>query len=76
LTSKLAPAGRMGRYMGIFGFFITSGWSLGPLYGGLILDHFSSRHVLAWMVISSMALLSGIGYMLFSKKLPDRFNRK
>jgi len=75
LTSKLAPAGRMGRYMGIFGFFVTSGWSLGPLYGGLILDHFSFHHALAWIVISSMALVSGLGYVMFSKKLPDRFNR-
>lgn len=76
LTSKLAPAGRMGRYMGIFGFFTTSGWSFGPLYGGLILDHFSHRHALAWIVISSLALVSGIGYLLFTKKLPDRFNTK
>lgn len=75
LTSKLAPAGRMGRYMGIYGFFITSGWSLGPLYGGLILDHFSYHHPLAWISISSLALVSGIGYVMFSKKLPDRFNR-
>jgi len=76
LTSKLAPAGRMGRYMGIFGFFVTSGWSLGPLYGGLILDHSGSRHALAWIAIASMALVSGLGYLLFSKKLPDRFNRQ
>lgn len=76
LTSKLAPPGRMGRYMGIFGFCVASGWSLGPLYGGLILDHFSSRHVLAWIIISSMAMVSGIGYLWFAKKLPDRFNRK
>ncbi|MDF1591463.1 MAG: MFS transporter [Desulfobacterales bacterium] len=75
LTSRLAPAGRMGRYMGIYGFFITSGWSLGPLYGGLILDHFSYHHPLAWISISSLAVVSGIGYLLFSKKLPDRFNR-
>jgi len=76
LTSKLAPAGRMGRYMGIFGFVVSSGWSLGPLYGGVILDHFSNRHSLAWIVISSLALVAGIGYMMFSRELPDRLNMK
>jgi len=76
LTSKLAPAGRMGRYMGIFGFFVASGWSLGPLYGGLILDHFGDSHALAWIVISSLAMVSGIGYVVFTKKLPDRLNMK
>ncbi|MEW6673419.1 MAG: MFS transporter [Thermodesulfobacteriota bacterium] len=76
LTSKLAPPKRMGRYMGIYGFFVTSGWSLGPLYGGLILDHLGSRHAPAWIVISSLALAAGIGYMLFTRKLPDRFNMK
>jgi len=75
LTSGLAPAGRMGRYMGIFGFFLTGGWSLGPVYGGLVLDHFAKSPALAWTVISSLAVLSGMGYLLFTRKLPEAFNR-
>ncbi len=75
LTSGLAPAGKMGRYMGIFGFFLTAGWSLGPVYGGAILDHFAENPAMAWTVISSLAALSGIGYLLFTRKLPEAFNR-
>ncbi len=75
LTSTLAPAGRMGRYMGIFGLFQTAGWSLGPVYGGLILDHFAHTPAFAWTAISSLAALSGIGYLLFTRKLPQGFNR-
>ncbi len=74
LTSRLAPEGRMGRYMGIFGFFVASGWSFGPLYGGVILDHFGSNAPLAWALIASLAILSGVGYMLFTRILPDKFN--
>ena len=74
LTSRLAPEGRMGRYMGIFGFFVASGWSFGPLYGGVILDYFGSNAALAWALISSLAILSGIGYMLFTRILPQRVN--
>ncbi len=76
LTSRLAPAGRIGRYMGIHGFFVAAGWSFGPLYGGVILDHFGYHHALAWLIISSLALVSCIGYVIFGRKLPPRFNRQ
>ena len=70
LTSRLAPDGRMGRYMGIHGFVVASGWSFGPLYGGVILDHFPNNWPLAWILISSLALVSCVGYMWFRRKLP------
>lgn len=74
LTSRLAPAGRMGRYMGIYGFFVSSGWSLGPLYGGSILDSLAGQPVAAWLVISSLALVAAVGYKLFGRRLPDELN--
>ncbi|MBU0983063.1 MAG: MFS transporter [candidate division Zixibacteria bacterium] len=76
LTSRLAPEGRIGRYMGVYGFFVTLGWSFGPLYGGLFLDRFSHRPAVAWMLISSLALLSGAGYLWFGRRLPDTLNRR
>ena len=76
LISGMAPHGRMGQYMGIFGFFLTSSWSLGPLYGGFILDHLAANPAVAWMVISSLAALSGMGYLLFTRILPESLNRK
>jgi MFS family permease len=66
----------MGQYMGIFGFFLTSGWSLGPVYGGLVLDHFATHPAVAWIVISSLAALSGTGYLLFTRILPERLNSR
>ncbi|HSR09986.1 MAG TPA: MFS transporter [Thermodesulfobacteriota bacterium] len=74
LISGLAPPGRMGQYMGIFGFFLNSGWSLGPVYGGVVLDYFSGNPAAAWAVISSLAAFSGIGYLVFARFLPGRFN--
>jgi MFS family permease len=76
LTSRLAPPGRMGRYLGIRGFMETAGWSLGPLYGGVILDHFGGEPAVAWLLISSLALVSAGGYWLFGKSLPRHFNVK
>lgn len=76
LTSRMAPPGRMGRYMGIFGFFTMSAWSLGPLYGGFILDHLGHDHVTAWMVIASLALVAALGFVLFGRTLPDDLDRR
>lgn len=75
LTSRLAPQGRIGRYMGVFGLSVSSGWSLGPVYGGLILDNFGHHHALAWAIISSPALVSALGYLWLTKKLPDSYNK-
>jgi len=76
LTSRLAPQGRMGRYMGIHGFFLAAGWSIGPLWGGVILDRFPGEPMYAWFIISSMALVAMVGYRLFQKRLPLEYDFK
>ncbi|MDF1544744.1 MAG: MFS transporter [bacterium] len=76
LTSALAPKGRMGRYMGIFGLFVASGWSFGPLYGGMILEHLSHDLVMAWVAIASLALVSSVGYLLFRRRIPESLDRR
>ena len=74
LTARLAPENRKGRYMGIFGFAVSSGWSFGPLYGGLILDAAGHHPVMAWGLISVLAIASGLGYLALSRRLPEKFN--
>lgn len=76
LTSKLAPEGRMGRYMGVFGFFTTAGWSFGPLYGGYFLDRYATSPHVAWLLISSLALLAAAGYVWYGRVLPAEQNRR
>ena len=75
LTSRLAPKGKMGRYMGIYGFMMASGWSFGPLYGGIILDKLAfDSPLLAWTVISSLAVVAAVGYLMFQRKISDDIN--
>lgn len=76
LTSRLAPEGRLGRYMGIRGFCETLGWSVGPMYGGYFLDIFAHNHAAAWVSISSLALVSSIGYLIFRRFLPPQFDNR
>jgi len=74
LTANLAPADRKGRYMGIFGFAVSTGWSFGPLYGGLILDAAGYYPIMAWGLISVLAIASGLGYIWLTIRLPEKFN--
>ncbi len=76
LTSRLAPPGKLGRYMGIRGFCETAGWSLGPLWGGYMLDSFGGNSVLAWFMISSLALFAGGGFWLLGRRLPTQVNHR
>jgi MFS family permease len=75
LTSRLAPEGRLGRYMGVYSFFTSAGWSLGPLYGGWFLDRFGTQPQLAWLLIASLALVAFTGFLWFGRHLNDMVNR-
>jgi hypothetical protein len=46
------------------------------VYGGFVLDHLAANPAVAWMVISSLAALSGMGYLLFARILPESINRR
>lgn len=69
ITSRLASTGRTGRFMGIYGLFVTAGWAIGPLYGGLMLDLFSGRPSVGWPVTASLALVSALLYLFAGKGL-------
>jgi len=51
---------------------VASGWSFGPLFGGSILDWFSGSPVLAWILISLLAAVSGSGYLIYRKRFAGR----
>ena len=62
-VGRLAPAGREGRYMGVFSVAQVTGFGLGPLMGGGVRDAFSSETAFAAMAImlGGTALLAFLG---------------
>jgi len=58
--------------------------SLGVLSIGLFVSSlgfsvsvpFSRNPALAWIIISSLAALSGMGYLVFTQTLPEALNRR
>lgn len=74
ISANLAPEGKIGRYMGIYGFAVTAGWSLGPLLGGILLDWAKPHFIYMWAVIACLSLLAGLGFGLAAKRIPPELN--
>lgn len=74
MVANLSPAGRYGRYMGIFGFFQTAGWSLGPTVGGGLLDLFAGRPIIMWLLISMLGIIAFVLFRNFGRRIPASVN--
>lgn len=74
IAANLAPKGRTGRYMGIYGFAVTAGWSMGPLLGSVLLDLFKPNFIYSWGIIGFLALLTSIGFFRMTRFIPVHLN--
>lgn len=74
MVANLSPEKERGRYMGVFSFFTATGWSLGPAIGGLLLDSIAEPIIL-WSSISTIGLVSAVGYAMLKRKLSPEADR-
>ncbi len=74
IAANLAPEGRIGRYMGIYGFAIAAGWSFGPLVGGLLLDWAKPNFIYMWSAIAVLTLVASVGFRKLAAHIPAQFN--
>lgn len=74
ITANLAPPDKIGRYMGIYGFAVTGGWSLGPLVGTLLLDLFKPDFIYSWGTIAVLAVIAGFGFIRLRRFMSPRVN--
>jgi MFS family permease len=71
VVSRLAPRESMGNYMGIFGLFSNSAWSLGPFIGGFLLDFFPDNGVALWGIVACLGLVACLLYSSFVLRFGD-----
>jgi MFS family permease len=64
----LAPLGRRGRVIGLYGLAVWAGLSIGPLIGELLLH--ASGYTLVWLFAGTVPLLGA----LIATRLPDPFH--
>ena len=63
-VANMAPANRMGRYMGFFGLTEALGYSLGPFLGGILYDRLAFTPVVLWGTIAVIGVVAALGFML------------
>jgi MFS family permease len=67
-VANMAPAARMGRYMGFFGLTEALGWSVGPFFGGVLYDRLVLSPLALWGILASLGVLAALGYMLTQRR--------
>ncbi len=62
-VANMAPAARVGRYMGFFGLTEALGWSLGPFIGGILFDRLIQAPVILWGIIALIGVTAAVGFL-------------
>jgi len=61
-VANMAPAVRVGRYMGFFGLTEALGWSLGPFVGGRLFDASPGAPFMLWGIIAAIGVAAAAGF--------------
>jgi len=69
-AADIAPQDMRGRYMGVFGLAYTAGYGLGPMLGGLVMDHLGSQYI--WYGAFISCLLLALGFLAMSGQVKKR----
>jgi len=62
VVAEQAPPDKRGRYMGFFALAQTLGYSVSPLFGGVLLDLFPTNAPALWGTIASVGLVAAAGF--------------
>lgn len=62
VVAEMAPAEKRGRYMGFTALSNTIGFSLSPLFGGVLLDLFPTNQIALWGIIASVGVIAAAGF--------------
>ena len=60
--------------MGFFALSQTLGWSLSPLFGGVLLDAFPTQPRLLWGIIASVGVIAAIGFYFWGRMTRKRLS--
>ena len=75
LTSNWAPESKKGIYLGLYGLFQGMGRSLGPFYGGILLDHFLTSPYILWGTITLIGFTAATGISQIKKFISPEINQ-
>jgi MFS family permease len=67
-VAELAPAGKTGRYMGLFGLSRAFGWSGGPFIGGWLLEAYGRTPVTLWGIIAAIGIGAAAWFFVTARR--------
>jgi MFS family permease len=72
LTANLSSGENRGRYQGFTGLTSTLGFAVGPLLGGILLDHLPSLYV--WLIVATAGVAGALGFIYLKNLVPAQKN--
>jgi predicted MFS family arabinose efflux permease len=76
LTSNWAPESQKGSYLGLYGVFQGLGRSIGPFYGGILVDHFLHQPFILWGTLTGIGLAAAFGLSQVKRFISPEINNK
>ncbi len=76
LASNWAPESQKGSYLGLYGVFQGWGRSIGPFYGGILLDHFLFQPFILWGTITGIGLTAAFGLSQVTRFISTEINNQ
>ena len=70
LASNWAPDSQKGSYLGLYGVFQGLGRSIGPFYGGILVDHFLFQPFVLWGTLTGIGLIAAFGLSQVKRLVP------
>lgn len=74
-AADLGDPARLGRAMGLFGLAQQFGVSVGPVVGGLAIDHLGHSHITMWLTLAALPALVAVGYGVMARRIVRRAQR-
>ncbi len=76
LASNWAPESQKGTYLGLYGVFQGLGRSIGPFYGGILVDHFLFRPFILWGTLTGIGLAAAFGLSQVKRFISSEINQE
>ncbi|MCD1295512.1 MFS transporter [Methanocella sp. CWC-04] len=75
IVAQMAPSDMRGRYMSVAGVLSNGGIAFGPMVGGYLMDFYSARIEMMWIILGGIAILCMAGFIFLRSRVSFEVDR-
>jgi MFS family permease len=75
MVAQMAPPEARGRYMSVNGFISYIGTAVGPAFGGQLMDTYSNKIFMMWVILGAIEIACAAGYLFLRLRLVSTMDR-